>query len=161
MPNKEENEETSVPECDEKLTRRKNTKRKHLMKLTPDNKIIINYNDYGLPVGESITKLRSYIGLVVMDNVSILYNDWRHVLEYHVVPFLSESLSSTLHTTIDHQHPRERRAKAIPSGYCCGMIVISSFPKSHSSSSYIRLNLGLFNLGKTTIDEDKNDEKVP
>ena len=49
------------------------------MKLTPDNKIIVKYNDYGNPVGEGGAKLRSYIGVVVKDNVSILYDDWRHV----------------------------------------------------------------------------------
>ena len=90
----------SVPECDEKSTRRKKTKRKHLIKLTPDNKIIVDYNNYGLPVGESITKLRLYIGVVVRDNASILYDDWRHVPKYHVVPLSSESLSSTLHTVV-------------------------------------------------------------
>ncbi|KAL9414402.1 hypothetical protein AB3S75_042803 [Citrus x aurantiifolia] len=49
------------------------------MKLTHDNKIIVEYNDYGIPVGEGGTELRSYIGVVVRDNVSILYNDWRRV----------------------------------------------------------------------------------
>ena len=49
------------------------------MKLTPDNKIIVEYNDYGIPVGEGGTELRSYIGVVVRDNVSILYDDWRRV----------------------------------------------------------------------------------
>ena len=49
------------------------------MKLTPDNKIIVEYNDYGIPVGEGGIELRSYIGVVVRDNVSILYDDWRRV----------------------------------------------------------------------------------
>lgn len=68
-----------MPDCDERPTRREKTKKKHLMKLTPDNKIIVEYNDYGIPVGEGATELRSYIGVVVRDNVSIFYDNWRRV----------------------------------------------------------------------------------
>ena len=49
------------------------------MKLTPDNKIIVEYNDYGIPIGEGGIELRSYIGVVVRDNISILYDYWRRV----------------------------------------------------------------------------------
>lgn len=79
MSNKEETEEMSVPDCDERPTRRKKTKKKHLVNLTPVNKIIVEYNDYGIPVGEGATELKSYIGVVVRDNVSIFYDNWRHV----------------------------------------------------------------------------------
>ena len=79
MSDKEENKEMSVPECDERLMRRKKTKKKYLMKLTVDNKIIVEYNDYGILVGEGGTELRSYIGVVVGDNVSILFDDWQCV----------------------------------------------------------------------------------
>ena len=79
MSDKEENKEMSVPECNERPTRWKKTKKKNLMKLTPDNKTIVEYNDYRIPVREGGTELRSYIGVVVRDNVSILYDDWRRV----------------------------------------------------------------------------------
>ena len=51
------------------------TKKKHLMKLTPDNKIIVEYNDYGIPNEEGANELWSYISVVVRDNVSILYDN--------------------------------------------------------------------------------------
>ena len=51
MSDKEENKEMSVPECNERPTKRTKTKKKHLMKLTPDNKIIVKYNDYKIHVG--------------------------------------------------------------------------------------------------------------
>ena len=50
------------------------------MKLVPDNKIIVEYNDCGISVREGANELRSYIGIVVKDNVLILYDDWRRVL---------------------------------------------------------------------------------
>lgn len=46
------------------------------MKFIPNNKIIVEYNDYRILIGEGATELISYIGVVVRDNVSILYDDW-------------------------------------------------------------------------------------
>ena len=46
------------------------------MKLSLDNKIIVEYDDYRIPVAERAIELRSYISVVIRDNVSILYDDW-------------------------------------------------------------------------------------
>ena len=59
--------------------RRKQTKKKHLLKRSVDDKVIVEYNQYGVPVGDGANDLRSYIGVLVRDSISILYDDWRRV----------------------------------------------------------------------------------
>lgn len=53
--------------------------------------------------------------------------------------------------------------KKMDKDFTCGMIVISSFPKSHSSNCSIIPKSSFSNLGKATTDEDEDedDEKVP
>ena len=46
------------------------------MKLSLDNKIIVEYDDYRILVGERAIELRSYVSVVIRENVSILYDDW-------------------------------------------------------------------------------------
>ncbi|GAY69109.1 hypothetical protein CUMW_269490 [Citrus unshiu] len=64
---------------DERPKRRKQTKKKHLLKRSVDDKVIVEYNQYGVPVGDGANDLRSYIGVLVRDSISILYDDWRRV----------------------------------------------------------------------------------
>ena len=45
----------------------KKNKEEALMKLTHNNKIIVEYNDYGIPIEERAIELRSYIGVVVRE----------------------------------------------------------------------------------------------
>ncbi|KDO43780.1 hypothetical protein CISIN_1g043991mg, partial [Citrus sinensis] len=65
----EEQNETKFSNLDGRPKRRKSV----------DHKVIVQYNHYGVPVGDGANDFRSYIGVLVRDNVSILYDDWQHV----------------------------------------------------------------------------------
>ncbi|GAY60797.1 hypothetical protein CUMW_204870, partial [Citrus unshiu] len=75
----EEQNETKFSDFDGRPKRRKQTKKKHLLKRSTDDKVIMQYNQYGVPVVDGANDLRSYIGVLVRDNISILYDDWRRV----------------------------------------------------------------------------------
>ncbi|KDO40913.1 hypothetical protein CISIN_1g045482mg, partial [Citrus sinensis] len=40
---------------------------------------LIEYNSYGVPVGKGRNDLRSYIGVIIRETISILLDDWRRV----------------------------------------------------------------------------------
>ncbi|GAY59048.1 hypothetical protein CUMW_191590 [Citrus unshiu] len=73
----EEQNKTKFSDLDGRPKRRKQTKKKHLLKRSVDDKVIVQYNQYGVPVGEGANDLRSYIDVLVRDSISILYDDWR------------------------------------------------------------------------------------
>ncbi|KAL9437117.1 hypothetical protein AB3S75_023038 [Citrus x aurantiifolia] len=75
----EEQNETKFSDLDGRPKRRKQTKEKHLLKRSTDDKLIVQYNQYEVPIGDETNDLRSYIGVLVRDNISILYDDWRRV----------------------------------------------------------------------------------
>ncbi|GAY48980.1 hypothetical protein CUMW_115770 [Citrus unshiu] len=75
----EEQNETKFSDLDGRPKRRKQTKKKHLLKRLADDKVILQHNQYGAPIGDGANDLRSYIGVLVRDNISILFDDWRHV----------------------------------------------------------------------------------
>ncbi|KAL9453499.1 hypothetical protein AB3S75_009159 [Citrus x aurantiifolia] len=75
----EEQNETKFSNLDGRPKRRNQTKKKHLLKRSVDDKVIVQYNHYGVPVGDGANDFRSYIGVLVRDNVSILYDDWQCV----------------------------------------------------------------------------------
>ena len=74
-----EQNETKFSDLDGRLKRRKQTKEKHLLKRSTDDMLIMQYNQYEVPIGDGMNDLRSYIGVLVRDNISILYDDWRLV----------------------------------------------------------------------------------
>ncbi|KAL9417273.1 hypothetical protein AB3S75_040284 [Citrus x aurantiifolia] len=76
MADTEEQNETFF-NLDGRPKRRKQTKKKHLLKRSAGDKVIVEYNQYGVPVGDGANDLRSYIGVLVRDSISILYDDWR------------------------------------------------------------------------------------
>ncbi|GAY68257.1 hypothetical protein CUMW_262730 [Citrus unshiu] len=43
------------------------------------HEVAIEYNSYGVPVGKGRNDLRSYIGVIVRETISILLDDWRRV----------------------------------------------------------------------------------
>ena len=71
--------ETKCSDLDGRLKGRKQTKRKHLLKRSADNNVIMQYKQYGVPVGDGANDLKSYIGVLIRDNISILYDDWQRV----------------------------------------------------------------------------------
>ncbi|KDO56398.1 hypothetical protein CISIN_1g043500mg, partial [Citrus sinensis] len=73
----EEQNKTKFSDLDGRPKRRKQTKKKHLLKRSADDKVIVQYNQYGVPVGDGANDLRSYIDVLVRDSISILYDDWR------------------------------------------------------------------------------------
>ena len=43
------------------------------------NKALAEYNSYGVLVGKGRNDLRSYIGVIVCETISILLDDWKRV----------------------------------------------------------------------------------
>ena len=75
----EEQNKINFSNLDGRPKRRKQTKKKHLLKRSADDKVIVQYNQYGVPIGDGANDLRSYIDVLVRDSISILYDDWRRV----------------------------------------------------------------------------------
>ena len=71
--------EFTLPELDGRPRRRKQTKKKGLQKQEVSHEAAIEYNSYGVPVGKGRNDLRSYIGVIVRETISILLDDWRRV----------------------------------------------------------------------------------
>ncbi|KAL9459871.1 hypothetical protein AB3S75_003137 [Citrus x aurantiifolia] len=46
---------------------------------TKKGKIVVQYNEMGVPAGDEATELASFIGVLARTSVSILYSDWRKV----------------------------------------------------------------------------------
>ena len=61
----EEQNETNFLDLDWRPKRRKEIKKKHLLKRSADDMVIVQYNQYGVPVGDGANDLRSYIGVLV------------------------------------------------------------------------------------------------
>ncbi|KAL6558448.1 hypothetical protein OROMI_018798 [Orobanche minor] len=74
-----ENNEFTLPELEGRPRRRKQTKKKGLQKEEFANHNVIEFNSYGVPVGKGRNDLRTYIGVIVRETISILHDDWRHV----------------------------------------------------------------------------------
>ncbi|GAY62846.1 hypothetical protein CUMW_221020 [Citrus unshiu] len=53
--------------------------KKSLQKQEVSHEAAIKYNSYGVPVGKGRNDLRSYIGVIVCETISILLDDWRRV----------------------------------------------------------------------------------
>ncbi|GAY60398.1 hypothetical protein CUMW_201720 [Citrus unshiu] len=60
-----EQNETKFSDLDGRLKRRKQTKEKHLLKRSTDDMLIMQYNQYEVPIGDGMNDLRSYIGVLV------------------------------------------------------------------------------------------------
>lgn len=71
--------EFTLPELDGRPRRRKQIKKKGLQKQEVSHEAAIEYNSYGVPVGKGRNDLRSYIGVIVRETISILLDDWRRV----------------------------------------------------------------------------------
>ncbi|KAH9743195.1 hypothetical protein KPL70_003219 [Citrus sinensis] len=56
-----------------------NKQKKSLQKQEVSHEATIEYNSYGVPVGKGRNDLRSYIGVIVRETISILLDDWRCV----------------------------------------------------------------------------------
>ncbi|GAY55438.1 hypothetical protein CUMW_164240 [Citrus unshiu] len=54
-------------------------KKKGLQKQKVSHEVAIEYNSYGVPVGKGRNDLRSYIGVLIRETISILLDDWRRV----------------------------------------------------------------------------------
>ena len=54
-------------------------KKKGLQKKKVSHEAAIEYNSYGVPVGRGRNDLKSYIGVIVRETISILLDDWRCV----------------------------------------------------------------------------------
>ncbi|KDO36394.1 hypothetical protein CISIN_1g037590mg, partial [Citrus sinensis] len=74
-----EDAEFTFLELNGRPRRRKQTKKKGLQKQEVSHEVAIEYNSYGVPVGKGINDLRSYIGVIVCETISILLDDWRRV----------------------------------------------------------------------------------
>ena len=72
-----EHEEMNLPDLEGRPSRRKQTKKKDLQK--DGDKIVVEYNIYGVPIGQGRNELRNYIGVIVREIISITYDDWRRV----------------------------------------------------------------------------------
>ena len=46
---------------------------------TRNGKIVVQYNEMGVPAGEEATELASFLGVLARTSVSILYSDWSKV----------------------------------------------------------------------------------
>ncbi|KDO37737.1 hypothetical protein CISIN_1g042880mg, partial [Citrus sinensis] len=57
----------------------KEKKKKSLQNKKFSNKALTEYISYDVPVGKGRNDLRSYIGVIVCETISILLNDWRRV----------------------------------------------------------------------------------
>lgn len=69
----------NFPNLEGRPKRRRQTKIKHLLKRSTEDKIIVEYNQYEVPIGNRANDRRSYISVLVRDNISILYEERRHV----------------------------------------------------------------------------------
>ncbi|KAH9717951.1 hypothetical protein KPL71_022033 [Citrus sinensis] len=79
LPEMADDVEFTLPELDGRPRRRKQTKKKGLQKQEVSHEAAIEYNSYGVPVGKGRNDLRSYIGVIVRETISILLDDWRRV----------------------------------------------------------------------------------
>ncbi|CAH9055224.1 unnamed protein product [Cuscuta europaea] len=73
------NEEDDLDDCIERPQRRQKTKKKHLLRKASDDRVEVEVNEFGVLWGDGWTNLSNYIGVVVRDNVPIIYDDWRNV----------------------------------------------------------------------------------
>ena len=73
----EKEERTFDPDL-KRRPRRNLTKKKDLQRVASDD-IEVMYNSYGVPVGKKRNDMRNYIGVIVRERVTIIYDDWRKV----------------------------------------------------------------------------------
>ncbi|CAH9104080.1 unnamed protein product, partial [Cuscuta epithymum] len=70
-----------MDDLNEKPIRRQKTKKKMLLQKCTDKKVVVKVNEFGVLAGEGWTELVSYIGVLLRDYVSIMFDDWRAVPE--------------------------------------------------------------------------------
>ena len=70
-----QNDVFTLLELEGRPRRRKQTNKKGLQKQEVSHEAAIEYNSYGVPVGKGRNDLRSYIGVIVRETISILLDD--------------------------------------------------------------------------------------
>ena len=70
-----QNDEFTLSKLEGRPRKRKQTKKKGLQKEEFSNEALVEYNSYGVSVGNGRNDLRSYIGVIVRETISILLND--------------------------------------------------------------------------------------
>ena len=75
----DEHDESILPDLEGRPPRRKQTKKRDLQKEGDSYHGTVEFNVYGVPVGKGRNELRTYIGVIVRETISITYDDWRIV----------------------------------------------------------------------------------